>query len=65
MVWAVSLLPVPATTGARPSTARTTVRNMAVFSASLRVGDSPVVPPTTNPSEPLSSRKAASASRRS
>ena len=34
----------------------TTVRNIASFSSSLSVGDSPVVPATTRPSEPLARR---------
>ena len=39
--------------GTRSPTASTTVRNIAAFSASSSVGDSPVVPATTRPSEPL------------
>src|SRR5579884_586452 len=50
--WAVSLVPVPATTGtlAASTTARTRMAN----SSSVRTGASPVVPATTRPSAPLS-----------
>src|SRR5665647_800794 len=48
------------TTGTRPPTASTTVRNIAAFSSSVSVGESPVVPATTSPSEPLPMRYSAS-----
>src|SRR4051794_9209699 len=56
MVWLVSLVPTPATTCARSPTASATTRTSASFSASVVVGDSPVVPFTTRPSLPASTR---------
>lgn len=56
MVWAVTLLPVPAMIFARlPMTPRTT-RSSSTFSSSVVVGDSPVVPETTSMSLPSSTR---------
>ena len=37
-----------------------TARSRAIFSASVVVGDSPVVPETTSPSQPESTRRTAS-----
>ena len=54
------LLPAPPMTWARFPTASTTTRTSSTFSASVVVGDSPVVPLTTSPSCPLSTRCAAS-----
>ena len=56
----VSLVPTPATTWARSPTASSTARTSCAFSASLVVGDSPVVPLTTRPSLPASTRWVAS-----
>ena len=50
MVWAVTLVPTPATTLAREPTASSTTRSRRSFSASVVVGASPVVPFTTRPS---------------
>ncbi len=50
MVWAVTLVPTPATTFAREPTASSTTRSRRSFSASVVVGASPVVPLTTRPS---------------
>ena len=41
---------------ARSPTASSTARSNAVFSASVVVGDSPVVPESTRPSQPASTR---------
>src|SRR5256885_6332624 len=57
--WCVSLLPVPATT-VLPGIASLTVLTSSIFSASVRLGDSPVVPETTTPSEPSATSIAAS-----
>ncbi|CAO5228842.1 hypothetical protein FAGKG844_120013 [Frankia sp. AgKG'84/4] len=59
-MWSVELVPTPATTLARPATASTTIRTSRDFSASVVVGDSPVVPLTTSASLPASTRWAAS-----
>ena len=56
----MSYVPVPATTVARSPTASTAAANRSSFSSSESVGDSPVVPETTRPSEPWSTRCAAS-----
>ncbi len=56
----MSYVPVPATTVARSPTASTAAAKSSSFSASESVGDSPVVPETTSPSEPWSTRYAAS-----
>src|SRR5436189_669639 len=61
----VSYVPVPAITVARPPTSSTATRKRSSFSASLSVGDSPVVPQTTSPSEPFSTRNVASSRNRS
>ncbi len=45
-----------AITSARPPTASTAAAKRDSFSASVSVGDSPVVPATTRPSEPFSTR---------
>ena len=45
---------------ARSPTASTTVRSSRLFSASVVVGDSPVVPEITKPSQPESTRWVAS-----
>src|SRR4051794_21819250 len=50
MECAVSLVPTPATTTARSPTASSTASSTARCSASVMVGDSPVVPATTRPS---------------
>ena len=60
MLAAVSLVPAPAMTAPRPSTASLTAANSFSFSSWVRVGASPVVPPTTRPSLPESSRERAS-----
>src|SRR5690348_14384998 len=62
---AVSYVPVPAITVARSPTASTAARKSSSFSSSLSVGDSPVVPQTTSPSDPLSTRNVASSRKRS
>ena len=56
--WAVSLVPVPATTGM--VTASATAAQRLSFSSSVSVGASPVVPATTSPSLPLASSQRAS-----
>ena len=61
----MSYVPVPAITVARPPTSSTATRKRSSFSASLSVGDSPVVPQTTSPSEPFSTRYVASSRNRS
>ena len=61
----MSYVPVPATTVARPRSSSTAASQSANFSASVSVGDSPVVPQTTMPSEPLSTRNDASSRKRS
>src|SRR5918995_4842676 len=53
---AVEYVPVPATTEARSPTVSTAAAKSCRRSSSLKVGDSPVVPATTSPSEPLSTR---------
>ena len=55
----MALVPTPATTVARSPTASLTARRMSPSSATLVVGDSPVVPETTTPSWPWSTRCAA------
>ena len=50
--WAVSFVPEPATIGI--VTASATVSHRVSFSASVSVGDSPVVPASTRPSLPCS-----------
>jgi hypothetical protein len=57
----VSFEPVPAITVRSPPASSITTSSSASFSASLRVGDSPVVPATTTPSEPWSNRWRATA----
>src|SRR5262245_49330195 len=57
---AVSFVPVPATIVARSPTASSAERTRSTRSGSVSVGASPVVPATTSPSEPLSTRKAES-----
>jgi hypothetical protein len=52
----VSYVPVPAITVMRSPTASTAALNRATFSTFDSVGDSPVVPPTTMPSEPCLAR---------
>src|SRR3954470_6361550 len=54
--WAVEYVPVPATTVPRSATVSTATRKSSSRSSSESVGLSPVVPATTKPSEPLSSR---------
>ena len=61
MLWAVALVPTPATTVARSPTASLTARRMSPVSRTLVVGLSPVVPLTTTPSWPWSTRWAAMA----
>src|SRR6266508_2591757 len=53
---AVEYVPVPATTFARSPTASIAAAKRPRRSSSLRVGASPVVPATTTPSEPFSTR---------
>ena len=53
---AVSFVPTPAVTAQRSPTASTTARTVSTFSSSVVVADSPVVPLTTRPSCPLSTR---------
>lgn len=55
----VSALPTPATIGTPSPTAARTARSSTVFSASVVVGDSPVVPLSTRPSQPSATRAAA------
>ena len=55
----MSLLPTPATTVARSPTASRTTLSSRPSSSGFVVGDSPVVPLTTRPSLPLSTRYAA------
>ena len=50
----VSLVPMPAITRARSPTASSTARTSALFSSSVVVGASPVVPLTTSPVLPES-----------
>jgi hypothetical protein len=50
MVWAVILVPTPATTWARVPTVSSTTRSRRSFSSSVVVGASPVVPLITSPS---------------
>ncbi|CKT90606.1 Uncharacterised protein [Mycobacterium tuberculosis] len=45
-------MPAPAITRARSPTASKTARSSSIFSPSVVVGDSPVVPETTRPSHP-------------
>ena len=45
---------------ARSPTASSTARSSAIFSSSVVVGDSPVVPDSTRPSQPASTRWVAS-----
>ena len=45
----MSYVPAPAMTVARPPTSSTATRKRSSFSASLRVGDSPVVPADDEP----------------
>ena len=52
MASAVALAPVPATTGTRPSTRRTTDAITCLCSAWVSVADSPVVPTGTMPCVP-------------
>src|SRR6476619_31376 len=59
MECAVALVPTPATTFARPPTASLTAARIWPSSATEVVGDSPVVPDTTTPSWPCSTRWAA------
>ena len=54
--WRVSLEPVPAITVARSPTSSRTASRRRSFSSSESVGDSPVVPATTRPCEPFSTR---------
>src|SRR5207342_3398631 len=61
MLWAVALVPTPATTVARSPTASLTARRRSPVSRTLVVGLSPVVPLTTTPSWPWSTRYAAMA----
>ena len=56
----MSLEPVPQTIVARSPTSSLTASRRLSFSASERVGDSPVVPETTSPWEPFSTRWRAS-----
>ena len=58
--WAVEYVPVPATTVAASPTASIAARIRSRRSLSVSVGLSPVVPATTIPSEPLSTRWRAS-----
>src|SRR5581483_4579648 len=60
MLCAVSYVPAPATIRARSPTASSTARSRASFSSSVVVGDSPVVPDNTRPSQPASTRWVAS-----
>src|SRR5690349_11642575 len=60
MLCRVSLVPAPATMWARSPTASTTARTRSFFSASVVVGDSPVVPLMIRPSLPASTRWTAS-----
>ena len=60
--WRVSLEPTPATTLARSPARCLTRRTISMLSSSVRVEDSPVVPLTTMPSWPASSRWSTSAS---
>ena len=55
----MALVPTPATTMARSPTASMTARRMSPSSATVVVGLSPVVPLTTTPSWPWSTRWAA------
>ena len=57
---AVSYVPTPAMMRARSPTASSTARSSAIFSSSVVVGDSPVVPESTRPSQPESTRWVAS-----
>jgi hypothetical protein len=61
---AVEYVPVPAMTVARSPTAPTATRKSSSRSSSESVGDSPVVPATTSPSEPWSTRWFASVAKR-
>src|SRR4249919_605561 len=56
MLWAVALVPTPATTVARSPTASLTARRRSPVSRTLVEGLSPVVPLTTTPSWPCSTR---------
>ncbi|GGL83546.1 hypothetical protein GCM10010129_29050 [Streptomyces fumigatiscleroticus] len=56
----MSAVPTPATIEAAPPTASRTAATSADFSASLVVGDSPVVPDSTSPSQPCATSRAAS-----
>src|SRR3954454_21836286 len=58
--WRVSYVPVPATTVARAPTASAAAAKSSSFSSSESVGLSPVVPATTIPSDPWSTRWLAS-----
>src|SRR5581483_6658472 len=57
--WRVEYVPVAATTVARSPTASIAARIRSFRSLSESVGLSPVVPTTTSPSEPLSTRNTA------
>ena len=59
-MWRVSAVPMPATIAARSPTASATARTSADFSASVVVGDSPVVPDSTSPSQPSETSRSAS-----